>query len=171
MQISKAHVSLDGPAGRNRAHLGSRAPTVSNATTSDLPAIFALLRDCELLESGVAEALGEFLVARMDGALLGCAGLETYDDLGLLRSVAVEVRARKSGIGRELVERAVASARAVCLRGLFLLTTTAPAFFEHLGFVLTSRVAVPPAIADSWEFRAGCAQTALLMRRPLGEAP
>jgi len=152
-------------------HMISRTPGLSKVTVNDLPAILALLRSCELLESGVAEAIDEFLVARADATLLGCAGLEAYGDLGLLRSVAVEARARKSGLGRELVEGVVASARARRIRELFLLTTTASGFFEQLGFVVVARNAVPTAIAESWEFRVGCPQTALPMRLALGESP
>jgi amino-acid N-acetyltransferase len=146
----------------------STTSMLGKAAISDLPAILALLRSCELLEAGVAEAIDELLLARQDGALLGCAGLETYGDLGLLRSVAVEARARKSGLGRKLVDGVIAAARAHGLRELFLLTSTAGPFFEHLGFVIVPRSAVPPAIAASWEFRTGCPQSALAMRLPLG---
>ncbi|MEO6598251.1 MAG: arsenic resistance N-acetyltransferase ArsN2 [Polyangiaceae bacterium] len=151
--------------------MNSRMPKLSKATASDLPAILTLLRACKLLESGVAEAIDEFFVVRADTTLLGCAGLEAYGQLGLLRSVAVEAHARKSGLGRELVEAVVASARAHGFRELFLLTTIAAASFEHLGFVIVPRAAVPPAIAESWEFRVGCAQTAQLMRLALVESP
>lgn len=143
---------------------------LTTATASDLPAILALLRQCELLESGVVEAVDGFLVARADAALLGCAGLEGYGDCGLLRSVAVETEARKSGLGRKLVAGVVEAARNRGMRELFLLTTSAAAFFEHLGFVVIPRSAAATAITESWEYRVGCPQTALLMRLALGKS-
>lgn len=147
--------------------MSSPSLKLGSATADDLPAVLALLRHCELLESGVAEGIDDFLVVRSGTALLACAGLEGYGDFGLLRSVAVEASARKSGVGRSLVEGVIAAARARGLRELHLLTTTAPGFFERLGFVAVSRDAVPQAIAESWEFRVGCPQTALPMRLEL----
>ncbi|HYP99551.1 MAG TPA: arsenic resistance N-acetyltransferase ArsN2 [Polyangiaceae bacterium] len=135
-----------------------------SASFDDLQNVLALLRSCQLLESGVAEAISDFLVARSADGLLGCVGLEIYGDLGLLRSVAVDLRARKCGLGRKLVEAMITVARHRRLRELYLLTTTAPTFFERLGFMPTTRASVPTAVAASWEFQSGCPQTALPMR-------
>ena len=139
-------------------------PVLSRATRGDLPAVLALIRQCELLETGVAEAIAGFCVARSADALVGCAGLETYGELGLLRSVAVELSARHAGLGTRLVDGVAAAARAQGLRELFLLTSTAASFFERRGFVSVLRSSVPAPIAGSWEFRVGCPQTARAMR-------
>lgn len=143
---------------------------VSIATNGDLPAVLALLRRCELLESGVAEAIDSFWVARSAHALVGCAGLEMYGPFGLIRSVAVDVSARGSGLGTKLVERVAATAGTRGLSHLFLLTTTAPEFFQQRGFHTVERSAVPAEVAESWEFRVGCPQTAVAMRFELKEA-
>lgn len=143
------------------------AVEVSKATQADLSDVLALVRDCELLETGVAEAIENFVVARAAGSLTGCAGLEVYGALGLLRSVAVRGAARRAGLGSELVARVTAAARALELRELFLLTTTASQFFERRGFQAVERARVPSEIAESWEFRVGCPQTALPMRLSL----
>ena len=101
------------------------AVEVSKATQADLADVLALVRDCELLETGVAEAIENFVVARTAGSLTGCAGLEVYGALVLRRSVAVRGSTRRAGLGSELVARVTAAARALELRELFLLTTTA----------------------------------------------
>lgn len=145
------------------------ATEVLAATRDDLPDVLALLRQCELLETGVAEALAGFRIARSKGTLVGCAGLESYGDVGLLRSVAVLGAARRSGLGTKLVEAVAAAARARGLSQLFLLTTTAGDFFERRGFSSVPRSAVPASVAESWEFRVGCPQTALVMRHELDE--
>lgn len=137
---------------------------LSVATSRDLPEVLALLRQCKLLEDGVAEAIDSFWVARSTHGLIGCAGLETYGGFGLLRSVAVDESARGSGLGERLVARVAAAARARGLSHLFLLTTTAPGFFERRGFQRVERSAVPAQVAESWEFRAGCPATAVAMR-------
>jgi amino-acid N-acetyltransferase len=145
-------------------------PKVSQATPDDLSSVLALLRRCELLETGVAEAFPYFVVARSDAATVGCAGLEVYADVGLLRSVAVEPSARRSGLGKALVRGVVAAAGELGLRDLFLLTTTAPEFFERVGFNRVPRGEVPATVAGSWEFRVGCPQNAQMMRLSLQEA-
>jgi amino-acid N-acetyltransferase len=143
---------------------------VSKAIRSDLPSVLALLRQYELLETGVADAIDDFCVARSAEALVGCAGLERYGELGLLRSVAVEVSARCAGLGTSLVAAVAADAHARGLRELYLLTTSASRFFEGRGFVPLLRSSVPAQLADSWEFRVGCPQTALAMRLALRDA-
>lgn len=143
---------------------------LTKATGSDLPEVLALLRRCELLEDGVSEAIDSFWLARSDRALIGCAGLETYGAFGLLRSVAVDALARGDGLGAKLVERVAATAHTRGLSHLFLLTTTAPQFFLRRGFSVVERSAVPAQVAESWEFRVGCPQTAVAMRFELKEA-
>lgn len=143
---------------------------VSMATSGDLAEVLSLLRQCELLENGVAEAIDTFWVARSGPSLVGCAGLETYGEFGLMRSVAVDESARGSGLGADLVARVATAARARGLTQLFLLTTTAPSFFERRGFNRVERSVVPAQVAESWEFRVGCPQTAVAMRFDLKEA-
>jgi N-acetylglutamate synthase-like GNAT family acetyltransferase len=141
---------------------------VSRATKGELPEVLALLRRCELLENGVAEAIESFWVVRTE-ALVGCAGLEAYGPVGLLRSVAVAPSLRRMRVGTTLVDRVVTTAQTRGLRQLFLLTTTAPDFFRRRGFHPVERGAVPAPIAESWEFRVGCPQTAVAMRLDLKE--
>ena len=142
---------------------------ISVASAADLPDVLVLLRRCELLENGVAEAIANFFVAR-SSTLLGCAGLEIYGSSGLLRSVAVDSAARGNGLGSELVESVVTAARGRGLSELFLLTTTAPRFFEQLGYRAVQRSTVPLGIAESWEFRVGCPQSAVAMRLELAKS-
>jgi amino-acid N-acetyltransferase len=137
---------------------------ISPATSTDLPDVLALLRQSQLLETGVAEAITNFSLARAETQLVGCAGFEPYGDCGLLRSVAVDASARATGVGTRLVDSVAAAARARGLVHLFLLTTTAASFFERRGFRSFPRAEVPPPIARSWEFRVGCPQTAIAMR-------
>jgi len=149
--------------------LDEQAVELARANTDDLAGVLDLMRQCALLESGIAESIDSFIVARSAGALVGCAGLETYGGLGLLRSVAVSESARGHGLGTKLVGAVAALARSRGLHQLFLLTTTAPGFFERQGFLAVARSAVPAPIAQSWEFSVGCSQTALVMRCELME--
>lgn len=142
-------------------------PTISRATRADLATVLEMLRHCELLTTGVAEGINRFCIASTAGVVVGCAGLETYGEFGLLRSVAVNASTRGMGVGTLLVEAVVSAAREQGLRELFLLTTTAAPFFERRGFTSVLRSSVPREITGSWEFRIGCPQTAIAQRRAL----
>lgn len=138
------------------------------ANEADAQAILALLEQCSLPTMGVAEHLPSFVVARSEGIVVGTSGVEAYDSSGLLRSVAVHPSSRERGLAAVLVEHAASRARRDGLDALYLLTTTAKAYFERRGFGVCPRDEAPPGIRGSWEFRTGCPDSAVFMRRPLG---
>lgn len=118
--------------------------------TADLsPAIILL---------GLRDALG----------LEGIVGLEPYGSVGLLRSLAVRHDRRGSGLGSALVLELERLAGEHQLSELYLLTTTAEAFFAHRGYVRCGREAVPAAIRGSSEFASLCPSTATVMCKPIG---
>src|SRR5687767_6434065 len=95
----------------------------------DRDAAEALLAVAELPLAGFRDH--PFLVAERDGALVGCVALEIYGKHGLLRSLVVDPSARAQGLGVRLVEEAIALARRSAVEQLWLLTTTAGAFFPR----------------------------------------
>lgn len=135
------------------------------ATASDLEAVLRLAGQGNLLETGIAESFAGFFVAESDELIVGSCGLEKYSDDGLLRTVIVASELRGRGVGKRLVEVAMAGAREQGLRAVYLLTTTARGFFAARGFEVVLRGSAPAGIRDSWEFSAGCPETAVLMRR------
>lgn len=138
---------------------------VRAARPTDLDQVLRLARGAGLLEAGIGDAFGGFFVAEKDGVVIGACGVERHSSDGLLRTVVVDADCRHQGIGRRLVEAALLHAREQRLRGVYLLTVTAPAFFTKLGFAVSARAAAPRAIRDSWEFRTGCPSSATLMFR------
>jgi amino-acid N-acetyltransferase len=137
------------------------------AAATDQPAIEKLLTELELPVAGVGEWISSFWVAEADGRMIGVAGLEIYDDGALLRSVAVVPDRRSSGLGRVLIEQVLHSASSSGAREVFLLTTTAQAYFPKLGFQDIPREKVPPGVRGSIEFREACPASAMVMRRGL----
>jgi N-acetylglutamate synthase-like GNAT family acetyltransferase len=102
-----------------------------------------------------------------DGEVMGVAGLEVYGKQGLLRSLAVKGQLHNQGLGKALVNHVIGEAKKKGVIDLFLLTTTAPKFFEKLGFKEESREKVTGLIAESVEFKSACPKTAVLMRLKL----
>lgn len=135
------------------------------ATHLDLAAVLGLAREAELPETGIAESIESFLVADEAGVVIASAGLELYGIDALLRTVVVAAERRGTGVGRSLVEAAVLRARELECGSVYLLTTTAREFFLQRGFEVAARGSAPPGVRDSWEFRSGCPETAVFLRR------
>ena len=144
----------------------SPSPILRGATSADLPAIERLLVASGLPTAGVAEALDGFLVAESAAPkqIVGVVGVETCcREHALLRSTAVDPAWRGTGLGKRLVERAIAEAESRGVKAMYLLTTTADRYFPSFGFVKTTRDAVPDEVKQSVEFREACPATATVM--------
>lgn len=151
----------------------SRSPPVRvrSADPSDLPEVFQLLTRAALPVAGVAEAFDAFVVAEPVDAphrVLGAAGLELHGRHALLRSVVVASTVRGAGIGVALVGASLEEARRRGCADIWLLTTTAGAWFCRLGFVEVSRSDVPTPLLASVEFRGACPASAAILRRTVG---
>lgn len=136
-------------------------PRTSIMPTDDREDIVPLLAACELPANGLADA--RLVVARLDGEVVGCAGLEVWGDHGLLRSVAVATAHRGKGLGEALVADRLGWASGEGLESVSLLTTGASLFFGRLGFSPVERAALPADLARSTQLGLGCCATALAM--------
>jgi amino-acid N-acetyltransferase len=144
---------------------------LTRALTEDGPSILQLLRSAELPVDGLLDHLDTAFVARVDGRIIGCAALETYDDGALLRSVAVAPAFQGQAIGRRLIEAAIGLAESLGAPAVYLLTTSAERYFPKFGFVPIARAQVPAGVQECVEFRTACPASAGVMRRVLGDAP
>ncbi|MDH3315365.1 MAG: arsenic resistance N-acetyltransferase ArsN2 [Gammaproteobacteria bacterium] len=140
------------------------------ANGADLPAIEGLLGASALPVDGVRDNLVNFFVYENNaGALLGVVGMELYGKAGLLRSTVVVESARGQGIAAKLIDRAVAHAREKGCNALYLLTLDADRYFKRFGFSPIAREDAPPDIRSSAEFTTLCPDSAMPMKRRLGE--
>lgn len=142
---------------------------ISSASQSDLDEILALLTAVNLPHDGVRENLSSFLVMRnAESRLIGCAGLECYGDIGLLRSVAISPEIQKAGIGSRLTAAVIEDAASIGIKEVVLLTTTARDFFgRHFGFVEVERDEYEHKLAESPEWRLPRCSSAAFMRLAL----
>jgi arsenite methyltransferase len=153
-----------------RATKPAASPTLRPATDADLPAVEQMLAASGLPTTGVAEALGEFIVAESGDRIVGVVGLELCGEHALLRSTAVAPEWQGRGLGRQLVERIIAEAEARGIKALYLLTTTAERYFPSFGFVRTVRESVPEPVRATAEFSSACPASATIMCLPLENA-
>jgi amino-acid N-acetyltransferase len=78
-------------------------------------------------------------------------------------------RARRGeGLGHRLTQAALDLAGAHGVNTVYLLTTTAGAFFPRFGFRQITRDQVNPAVQRSVEFTTVCPASAIAMRADLG---
>lgn len=133
------------------------------AVPADLPQIQCLLQNSQLPIDDFTIHLTNFLLCFNDQALVGAISLEIYAEIALLRSLAVSNDYRGIGLGQDLTEKILTSARKKELQHLYLLTNTAVTFFEKFGFVSTARTQAPKAILQTTSFRDLCPASAILM--------
>ncbi len=88
----------------------------------------------ELLMQSDLPRLPSFLVAELEGRIVGCCALQIYSRrLAEIRSLAVHPEVTQLGIGSQLVEACKQRARERGVKQVMAVTSTAD-FFERLDF-------------------------------------
>jgi amino-acid N-acetyltransferase len=139
------------------------ARVIRIARPEDRPGVEELLATAGLPVEGVAEHFHSFFVADQGGLIVGAAGLECRGKYALLRSVVVATDTRRTGIGTTLTRRTLEEALARDVTSVYLLTTTAEAFFRRFGFERVPRDSAPAQVRQSVEFRGACPDSAIAM--------
>ena len=137
---------------------------IRQGKTSDAEAIYALIsyyaeRDKMLFLSmaDIYENLQRFIVAEVNGAIVGCCLLWVFwSDLGEVKSLAVDKGAAGKGVGKALVRAIVDRAAEMGLSRVFTLTLE-PGFFEKLGFEHINKDLLPMKV---WSECAKCPKQA-----------
>ncbi|MDM8350787.1 arsenic resistance N-acetyltransferase ArsN2 [Pseudomonas sp. sp1636] len=128
-----------------------------------------LLAACHLPTDDLQDVANDLRLfgCQAGGRLMGLVGLQIHGTDALLRSLAVADAARGQGLGAELLAHAERQAAAHGVHAIYLLTTTAEAFFARRGYCLSERATAPLAIAASRQFCGLCPATAAFMRKRL----
>ena len=101
----------------------------------------------------IYENLQTFIVADLDGKIVGCCALEViWSDLAEIKSLAIDQIYKGKGIGRKLVTAAVEEAVKLGVPKVFALTLE-PVFFEKLGFETVEKDTLPMKV---WSDCARC---------------
>lgn len=121
-----------------------------------------LLNDAGLPTADLSDRI-TFLGMWREERLVGVIGLEAFGDVGLLRSLAVDASLRGTGLGGWLVDQLEESAAGEGIQTLYLLTTTAEAFFARRGYLRVPRESAPPALQATSEFSTLCPSSSACM--------
>lgn len=106
-------------------------------------------------------------VCKRRNQLLGVIGLEGRGAEILLRSLAVAATGRRQGIGAALVAHAETFAAENGATAIYLLTTTADAFFRRHGYTIVDRSTAPAAIQTTRQFSTLCPSSSAFMTKVL----
>ena len=153
--------------------LSGSAPrlAIRPAANKDWPAIRRMLLTGGLPPDGAQDHLAHFMVGEAGGKLVCAGGLEVYGADALLRSVVVNEESRGNGWGKQLLDRLTEQAVDLGVGSLYLLTTTADAYFSRLGYSEVSRTQVPDQLRVSRELQGVCPASATAMMKHIGRSP
>ena len=102
-----------------------------------------------------------------DAELIVAGGLEPVAPFALLRSVVVRRDYRAQGLAKRMTVHLLRIAQTQGVTSVYLLTETAEAYFEAIGFRRVEREEVPEAVQRTRQFDSLCPQTASCMRLDL----
>lgn len=131
------------------------------------PDLITVLEAAGLPTDDLHESGRPFYRFEDDGGLIGFGGLEQVGSDALIRSIVVVDARRGSGLGAEVLSWLEARAAEQKATALYLLTTSATAFFQRQGYVILPRSAAPAAIAASRQFSGLCPVSATFMFKDL----
>lgn len=144
------------------------APTMTITARPSEPVVRRLLEAANLPTADITpHKLETFYAVEQEGQVRGIVGLELYGAAGLLRSLVVTPEARTQGAGSTLVAHAERVAAERGVTALYLLTTTAEAFFGRLGYLRQARDEAPEAIRQTAEFAGLCPSASAFMVKRL----
>ncbi len=131
------------------------------------PDLIAALEAAGLPTDDLHEPGRRFFRFENGEGLVGYGGLELVGPDVLIRSIVVPDSRRGGGHGGAILSWLEAEAAHQGAAGLYLLTTSAAAFFQRRGYSVALRSAAPPAIAASRQFSRLCPASATFMFKDL----
>jgi amino-acid N-acetyltransferase len=151
---------------------------IRNAKISDVPRIRELVNYYAELDrmlfrnmADIYENLQTFIVADVDGEVIGCCSLEViWSDLAEIKSLAIDKKHQNQGIGKKIVAAAVQNASEIGVLKVFALTLE-PQFFVKAGFEIVEKETLPMKV---WSDCArcpkqqNCDETAVIKTFPRG---
>ncbi|MBA6225744.1 argininosuccinate lyase [Colwellia sp. MB02u-18] len=134
------------------------AMSVRRARMSDIDSISALVdywaERGEILprsRDNIIHAVQNFVVAEVDGAVVGCASLYIYQTgLAEIRSLVIDKAAHRQGQGQALVQYLLEFAHQMQLQKIIVLTYI-PSYFQQLGFNLIDKNSLADNIIEDSE--------------------
>lgn len=126
---------------------------------------FDLLKETKLDASDLKQANIRLFTLIENDQVVAVGGLEIIDDVALLRSVAVNPKHQKKGIGAQLVSSIEKIAKESGFTALYLLTNTAANFFTANGYKIINRDDFAEPLKRTAQFSGLCPVSAICMKK------
>ena len=136
------------------------------ASQNSFSAAIELLKKNNLPTEDINPGTQLFVIEEND-SVIGTVAVEYNFDVALLRSLSVCEQKRNSGIGQMLVAFIENYVQKQGVQSIYLLTTTAEAFFSKKGYESVDRNVVPDFIKNTKEFSIICSASSTLMKKEL----
>ena len=140
--------------------------TINEITQNTFSKAVALLKQNNLPAEDITEVTKLFSIVDND-KVVATIGLELYENIGLLRSFAVDQEYRSKGVGSQLVNFIEDFAKQNDIKEIVLLTTTAAEYFTKRNYQAIHRENIPGEIKNSSEFKSTCPSSAVVMKKLL----
>jgi amino-acid N-acetyltransferase len=137
------------------------------ASEKDLVEIRDLIKANNLPAEDISEHVHNFLILEKDHNVIGCIGIEIYNETGLMRSLAVIDSQKGNSFGQLLTQELISYSKSMGIARLYLITTTAEKFFEKFGFNSIPRENADEAIKNTTEYKYLCPESAVVMVREI----
>jgi amino-acid N-acetyltransferase len=132
---------------------GYNSLKIRKAKTSDLKQVHKLINDFAKKEvmlprslNELYETLRDLVICEDNGNICGVCALHImWEDLAEIRSLAVDKKYQKIGIGKKLVTECFKEAKTLGIKRVFALTYH-PEFFKKIGFVDIDKSSLPQKI-------------------------
>ena len=136
------------------------------ASQNSFSAAVELLKKNNLPTEDINPGTQLFVIEEND-SVIGTIAVEYNFDVALLRSLSISEQKRNSGIGQMLVAFIENYVQKQGVQSIYLLTTTAEAFFLKKGYESVDRNEVPDFIKNTKEFSIICSASSTLMKKEL----
>ncbi|NPD87402.1 MAG: GNAT family N-acetyltransferase [Asgard group archaeon] len=136
---------------------------IQKVELDDLNILKEFMKKLNLVYEEIEKHLEDFFIIRVENKTVGCAGIEHYDDVGLLRSVGIDEELQGKGLGKKIVTKMIDYALEKGIVNLYLITNSAEDFFKKFDFTIVSRSEVDSRIQQTYEYTTGCEETASVM--------
>jgi N-acetylglutamate synthase-like GNAT family acetyltransferase len=119
--------------------------TIRDALREDLVYINSILRINGQLGDKEEDDFKDFIVAEVNGSLVGCGMLKDHDDYVEIRKVSVLPEYQKRGIGKKIAHKLLGRVKN---RKCFLLSVDSHSFWGQFGFFVLSEKEEPKEIKE-----------------------
>lgn len=124
-----------------------------------------LLQQNNLSTEGITEKNVQFFAMYEEEIVLGIGAFTVCGEFAMLRSVCINHRYQKRGLGNVLCNQLFIKAKELGLENIYLLTDTAERFFKKQNFNRIKREELPKVLENNILVQSACSMNSVVMHR------